>query len=83
MADIERQTRALRVIAVSGRAALRKAREPEDRKHLRERVHELLADLEHEVIRNGADERILAAIERERRNVYDDERTTEMTEQRD
>ena len=72
MSDIDRETRALRVIAVSGRAALAKSHEPEERERVRERVHELLADLEEEVIRNGANEAILAAIERERRQVWED-----------
>lgn len=70
MSDVDKETRALRVIAVSGRAALAKAREPDERERIRERVHELMADLEQQVIRNGADERLLAAIERERRQVW-------------
>ena len=60
----------LRVITVSARAALEKVREPADRERVQNRVHELLAKLESEVIRDGADEKILAAIERERRRVY-------------
>lgn len=72
MSDIDRHTKALRAIAVSGRSALAKLREPNDREAVRGRIHELLADLEQEVIGNGADEGILAAIERERRSVYDD-----------
>lgn len=71
MSDKEREERALRVISASSRAALAKAHEPEDRQRVQERAHELLADLEQEVIRDGADERILAAIERERRRVYE------------
>ena len=70
MSDADRDSKALRVIAVSGRAALAKAHEPEEFERIRERVHELLADLEEQVIRNGADERMLAAIERERREVW-------------
>ena len=79
MSDRERQLKALRTIVVSGRSALAKARDPADRENLRGRVHELLADLEQEVIRNGADAGILAALERERRQVYEPT-TTEMTE---
>lgn len=70
MTDEERTTRALRVIAVSGRAAIAKAHEPDERERIRDRVHELLADLEAQVLRDGSDERILAAIERERRQVW-------------
>ena len=70
MPDVDRETKALRVIAVSGRAAFAKAHGPEERERIRERVHELLADLEEQVIRNGADERLLGAIERERRQVW-------------
>ncbi len=71
MADQERTARALRVIAVSGRAAIAKAHEPEERQRIRERVHELLADLEEQVLRDGADEAILGAIERERRQAWE------------
>ena len=72
MSDVERQSKALRVISVSGRAAIAKSQGPEDRGRIRDRMHELLADLEQEVIRNGADEAILAAIEQERRKVWDE-----------
>ena len=63
------QLRALRVIAVSGRSALAKERDPEDREALRERLLGLFADLEQAVMANSADERVLAAIERERRMI--------------
>jgi hypothetical protein len=72
VSDRDREIRALRVIAVSGRAALARAGAPEERERLRQRVHELLADLEQEVIRDGAEERILAAIEHERRRIWED-----------
>jgi hypothetical protein len=72
VSDRDREIRALRVIAVSGRAALARAREPEERNRLRQRANELLADLEQEVIRDGAEERILAAIVYERRRIWED-----------
>lgn len=71
MSDKNRERRALNVIAVSGRSALQKAADPADRDRIRERVHELLANLEQQVIRDGADPDILAAIEGERRRVFE------------
>jgi hypothetical protein len=71
MADTQREARALNVIATSGRAALRKATDPQDRRRLRQRVHELLADLEHEIIQTGADASLLDDLERERRRVWE------------
>ena len=71
MSDKDRERRSLDVIAVSGRSALQKSADPEDRERIRERVHELLADLEQQVIRDGADPEILAAVERERRRIYE------------
>ncbi len=70
MSDKKRELKSLRAISVSGRAALASNKEPEDREQVQGRVHELLADLEQEVIRDGADEKILGALERERREVY-------------
>ena len=72
MSHVPNHTRALRVIAVSGRAALSRHLQPDERERVRQRVHELLADLEEQVIRNGADEAILAAIEQERRKVWEE-----------
>lgn len=71
MADMRREERALEVIAVSGRAAITKATDPDDREQLRYRTHELLADLERELIEHGPDEGILARIERERRHIWE------------
>ena len=71
VSDKDRERRALKVISVSGRSALQKASDPDDRERIRERVHELLADLEQQVIRDGADPEILAAVERERRRVFE------------
>ena len=71
MSDRDREAKALRVITVSGRSALQKSTDRNNRQELQDRVHALLADLEQEVIRDGADPEILGAIERERRRVYE------------
>ena len=71
MSEKDRERRALNVISVSGRSALQKATDPEDRERIRDRVHELLADLEQQVIRDGADPDILATVERERRRIFE------------
>jgi hypothetical protein len=71
VSEKDRERRALNVISVSGRSALQKATDPEDRERIRDRVHELLADLEQQVIRDGADPDILATVERERRRIFE------------
>lgn len=71
MGDKEREALALRAIAVSGRAALSKARHPDEVERLTGRIDDLLAELEAIVIRDGGDERILAAIEAERRRIHE------------
>lgn len=71
MSDKQREERALRTIVVSGRAALAKANDGAERERIQDRVHELLADLEDMVIHDGADEEMLAAIERKRRQLWD------------
>jgi hypothetical protein len=71
VSEKDRERRALNVISVSGRSALQKATDPDDRERIRDRVHELLADLEQQVIRDGADPDILAAVERERRRIFE------------
>jgi hypothetical protein len=71
VSEKDRERRALNVISVSGRSALQKATDSEDRERIRDRVHELLADLEQQVIRDGADPDILATVERERRRIFE------------
>lgn len=71
MSDRSREELALRTIVVSGRSALKKARDDEERQRIQERVHELLADLESMVIRDGSDEKLLALIERKRSQLWD------------
>lgn len=66
MPDTQREELALRVITTSGRAALRKTTDPHEREQLRNRVLELLADLERQVMRDSASEEMLKAIKRER-----------------
>lgn len=71
MSDKAREVSSLRTIVVSGRAALRKARDARDTERIQDRVHELLADLEESVLRDGADPDVLAAIERKRRDLWE------------
>lgn len=71
MGDKEREALALRAIAVSGRAALRKAADPEAIARIVDRVDDLLAELGAIVIRDGGDEQILGAIETERRRLQE------------
>ena len=70
MGNTKRQELALRAIVVSGRAALGRA-QPHDVELIMRRVDELLAELEEIVIRDGGDQRILAAIEAERRRLHE------------
>lgn len=62
---------ALRAVAVSGRAALLKTSGPDDRERIKDRVTELLAELESAVIRDGANPEMLARLEDARRAVWD------------
>lgn len=71
MADKRREVTALRTIVVSGRAALARATAPADRERIQDRVHDLLAELEQQVVGEGADKELLAAIERKRRQLFD------------
>ena len=71
MAHKQREATALRTIVVSGRAALSKTTKPDERERIQDRVHDLLAELEQQVIRDGADEELLTAIERKRRQLFD------------
>ncbi len=58
-------------VLVSAHSALNKANAEVTREHIRDRAHELLADLEAVVVRDGADPQIVDAIERERRRLFD------------
>lgn len=71
MGEKEREALALRAIVISGRAALAKATTSADAVVITDRVDHLLADLEAIVIRDGGDERLLAAIEAERRSFHE------------
>ena len=69
MSDKEREALSLRVISVSAHAALAKAADPAAAERIRDRADDLLAELEALVIRDGADEAIIAAIDSERRGL--------------
>ena len=71
MSDKGNEERALRTIVVSARSALRVARSDEERERIQDRVHDLLAELEQIVIRDGADPELLETIERKRRRLWD------------
>ena len=63
----------LRSIVVSGRAALLKTASPDGRERIKDRVTELLAELEAAVIRDGANPEVLARLEEARRAVWDED----------
>ena len=69
MSDIEREARSLRVITVSAHAALRRATDSADAARIQDRADDLLAELEGQVIRDGADMNMIAAIDSERRRL--------------
>ena len=71
MSDTEREKKALRTIAVSGRAAQRDAPTGESQDRVKNRTDELLAGLEDEVRRDGADPEVLEDINEERRRLED------------
>jgi hypothetical protein len=71
MSDKERERKALRTIAVSGRAAQRDAAIGESQNRVKDRTDELLAGLEDEVRRDGADPEVLEDIHEERRRLED------------
>ena len=70
-ASTARELLALRTIVVSGRAALHKTASPDGRERIKDRVTELLAQLEAAVIRNGANPEVLARLEEARRAIWD------------
>jgi hypothetical protein len=67
MTDKQREAFELRAIRVSTASALLKG----DPERVKERSDQLLAELEAKVIRDGADEEILASIEATRRELWD------------
>lgn len=70
MGDNRRQAFALRAITVSGRAAISKARTPDEIEAITDRMDVLMSDLESSLLRDGGDEETLAAIGRERRQIH-------------
>jgi hypothetical protein len=70
MGDARREALALRTIVVSGRAALNKTSDESDRERIKTTVTELLAGLEQQVMLDGANPTILAALEEARRKVW-------------
>lgn len=71
MGDTRRELLALRAIVVSGRAALQKTADPKDRQRVKDRVNELLAELEDAIIQDGADPEVLALLDKARRDVWE------------
>ena len=69
MGNAHRELLALRAIVVSGRAALRNAAGAADRENIKNRITELLAELEETVIRDGADAEVLAQLDEARRGL--------------
>ena len=69
VSDKEREKKALRTIAVSGHAAQRHAATDGSQDRVKERTDELLAGLEDEVRRDGADPEVLEDIDKERRRL--------------
>jgi hypothetical protein len=71
MGDKRRELLALRAIVISGRAAMLKTPSPDARQRIRDRVTQLLAQLEAAVIRDGANPEVLALLEEARRDVWE------------
>lgn len=71
MSNTEREALALRVITVSAHTALAKTASEDDAERIRDRADDLLAELEGVVICDAGDERLLAAIDGERRRIYE------------
>ena len=70
MGDKPRELLSLRAIVVSGRNALDKARDPDDRQRIKAHVPELLAQLELAFIRDGADTEVLGRLEEARQEAW-------------
>ena len=75
MGNTQRELLALRAIVVSARAALRKTPGADDRETIKNRITELLAELEETVVRNGADAVVLALLDEARRGLWDEAST--------
>lgn len=71
MGNKRRQLLALRAIVVSGRAALLKTPGADDREQIKNRLAELLAQLEETVIGDGADAEVLARMAAARRDGWE------------
>jgi hypothetical protein len=71
MRDQRRELLALRLIVVSGRAALRKTPAGDDRELIRNRITELFAQFEEAVLQDGADPAVLARLAEARREVWE------------
>ena len=71
MGDKRRELLALRTIVESGRSALRKTSSVEGRERIKDRITELMAELEERVIRDGADPEVLARLDDARRGVWE------------
>ena len=69
MGDKAREALQLRSIRVSARSALSKAYSIDIKEAIKDRADDLLADLEANVIRDGGDEQIIAAIDATRREL--------------
>lgn len=71
MGDKRRELLALRTIVESGRSALGKTSSVEGRERIKDRITELMAELEERVIRDGADPEVLARLDDARRGVWE------------
>ena len=71
MGDKSRELLSLRAIVVSGRNALSKAPDAEDRQRIMGRLPELLGQLEEAFIRDGADAEALARLEEARQEAWE------------
>ncbi len=71
MSNKQREILELRTIRVSTKAALKKVSSDEEKERVKTRSTELLARLESDVIRDGADPEVIAALEAARRELWD------------
>jgi hypothetical protein len=67
----QREILELRTIRVSTKAALKKVSTEKEKDRVKTRSTELLARLEGDVIRDGADPEVIAALESARRELWD------------
>ena len=70
MGNKRRELLALRAIVVSGRTALLKLSTADARERMKDRITELLSELEETVIRDGADPEVLARLDHARRDIW-------------